>query len=146
STDPSRRFHMQNHFIAGHWVASRDKRTLPVVDPSTGENFDELARGSEEDVDAAVAAARSALAGDWGRMTATERGRILSRASQIILSRHEELARLEARDTGKPMGQARNDITVAARYFEFYGGAADKVHGEQIPYLQDFQVIVLREP
>ncbi len=137
---------MQKHFIGGRWVAGADGRTLPVVDPSTGESFDQLARGTAADIDAAVAAARSALGGPWSRMTATERGRILSKASEAILARHEELARLEARDTGKPMSQARTDIAVAARYFEYYGGGADKLHGEQIPYLEDFHVVVLREP
>ena len=73
-------------------------------------------------------------------MTATERGRILTKMGGLILERAEEFAQLEARDTGKPMSQARNDIQVAARYFEFYGGAADKVHGEQIPFLNDFHV------
>ena len=79
-------------------------------------------------------------------MTGTKRGRILMRMVALILARHEELVQLEARDTGKPIGQARNDITVAARYCEYYGGAADKLHGELIPYLEDFHVVVLREP
>jgi aldehyde dehydrogenase (NAD+) len=79
-------------------------------------------------------------------MTAAERGRILHRMSQAILADAENLAQLEARDTGKPMSTARNDIAVAARYCEFYAGAADKLHGQEIPYLADFQVVVLREP
>lgn len=137
---------MNRHFIGGQWVAGIDGRTLPVVDPSTGESFDSLARGNAADIDRAVEAARSALGGPWGRMNATERGRILMKMSELILSRHEELARLESRDTGKPLTQARNDITVAARYCEYYGGAADKVHGQHIPYLEDFHVVVVREP
>ena len=137
---------MQHHFIGGQWRAGSSGETLPVIDPSTGEVFDQLARGSAADIDKAVAAARAALKGPWGRMTATERGRILVRMSALILARHEELALLESRDTGKPLSQARNDITVAARYCEYYGGAADKLHGEQIPYLEDFHVVVLREP
>ena len=137
---------MQHHFIGGQWLAGSSGETLPVIDPSTGEVFDQLARGSAADIDKAVAAARAALNGPWGRMTATERGRILVRMSALILARHEELALLESRDTGKPLSQARNDITVAARYCEYYGGAADKLHGEQIPYLEDFHVVVLREP
>ncbi len=137
---------MQHHFIGGQWRAGSSGETLPVIDPSTGEVFDQLARGNAADIDQAVAAARAALSGPWGRMTATERGRILVKMATLILARHEELAQLEARDTGKPIGQARNDITVAARYCEYYGGAADKLHGEQIPYLEDFQVVVLREP
>jgi len=137
---------MQQHFIGGQWVAAANGASLPVIDPSTGETFDHLARGTAADIDRAVAAARAALNGGWGKLTATERGRILSTMGQIILSRHEALAQLEARDTGKPLTQARNDITVAARYCEFYGGAADKVQGQQIPYLNDFHVVVLREP
>lgn len=137
---------MKQHFIAGEWTPGSGGETLPVIDPSTGEVFDQLQRGNAQDIDRAVAAARGALEGDWGRMTAVDRGRILSRMSQIMLSRSEALALLEARDTGKPMSQARNDIQVAARYCEFYGGAADKVHGQAIPYMEDFHVVVLREP
>lgn len=137
---------MQQHFIGGQWAAAVSGETLPVIDPATGETFDHLARGNAVDIDRAVTAARTALGGAWGALTATERGRILSKMGQIMLSRSEELAQLEARDTGKPLTQARNDITVAARYCEFYGGAADKLHGQQIPYLNDFHVVVMHEP
>ncbi|MEO8060812.1 MAG: aldehyde dehydrogenase family protein [Burkholderiales bacterium] len=137
---------MKQHFINGEWTTGASGETLPVLDPSTGEVFEQLQRGNAADVDRAVAAARAALEGDWGRMTAVDRGRVLSRMSQIMLSRSEALAQLEARDTGKPMSQARNDIQVAARYCEYYGGAADKVHGQAIPYMEDFHVVVLREP
>jgi len=137
---------MQKNFINGQWVAAASGQTLPVHDPSTGEVFDEIARSVTEDVNHAVAAARATLSGAWGKMTATERGRILSRMSALILARAEELAQLEARDTSKPLSQARADIQVAARYCEFYGGAADKVHGQHIPYMNDFHVVVLREP
>jgi aldehyde dehydrogenase (NAD+) len=137
---------MSQHFIGGEWVAAASGETLPVIDPSTGASFDTIPRGSAADVDRAVKAARTALAGPWGRMTATERGRILMKMSELVLADAERLAQLEARDTGKPIGQARNDIAVAARYMEFYAGAADKLHGQQIPYLNDFHVVVLREP
>jgi aldehyde dehydrogenase (NAD+) len=137
---------MAKHFINGQWVPAASGQTLPVINPATGETFDTLARGDARDVDRAVAAARAALSGPWGRMTATERGRILMKMSALILERAEEFAQLEARDTGKPMSQARNDVQVAARYCEYYGGAADKVHGQQIPYMNDFHVVVLREP
>ncbi|MCM2297226.1 aldehyde dehydrogenase family protein [Rhodoferax sp.] len=137
---------MAQHFINGQWVAASSGQTLPVIDPSTGEVFDQLARGNAADVDLAVAAARAALSGPWSRLTATERGRILMKMSQLMLERVEALALQEARDTGKPYSQARNDIVVAARYCEFYGGAADKVHGQQIPYMADYHVVVLREP
>jgi aldehyde dehydrogenase (NAD+) len=137
---------MAQHFINGQWVAASNGQTLPVIDPSTGEIFDQLARGTTTDIDKAVAAARAALSGPWSRLTATDRGRILMKMSQLILERIEPLAQLESRDTGKPFTQARNDIIAAARYCEFYGGAADKLHGQQIPYMTDYHVVVVREP
>jgi|GEM_PF-5101856 len=81
-----------------------------------------------------------------GTTTATERGRVLCKIADAVLLHEDELARLEARDTGKPMTTARNDIKVLARYFEFYGSAADKVHGEVIPFLNGHQVSLIREP
>jgi aldehyde dehydrogenase (NAD+) len=137
---------MKKMFIGGRWLAARDERSLPVVNPADGETFDRIACGGAHEVDLAVAAARAALSGAWGRLNATERGRVLMKIGQGVLDHHEELAQLEARDTGKPMTTARNDITVLARYFEFYGSAADKVHGESIPFLNGHQVTLLREP
>ena len=137
---------MRKMFIGGHWIAARDERGIPVVSPSDGEAFDVIARGGAHEVDLAVQAARAALTGPWGRLSATERGRVLVRIGQAVTAHADELARLEARDTGKPMTTARNDIDVLARYFEFYGSAADKVHGQVIPFLNGYQVALLREP
>jgi aldehyde dehydrogenase (NAD+) len=137
---------MKNMFISGRWLAAQDGRSIPVVSPADGKAFDEIARGGAHEVNLAVAAARAALDGPWGRLTPTERGRILVKIGQAVLDHEAELAQLEARDTGKPMSTARNDIKVLARYFEFYGTAADKVHGETIPFLAGHQVSLLREP
>lgn len=137
---------MKKMFIGGQWVAAQDGRSIPVVDPSTGETFDQISRGGLADVDQAVVAARQALTGPWANLTATERGRILVKISDAVLACAEELAQIEARDTGKPISTARNDIKVLARYFEFYGTAADKVHGEVIPFLSGHQVSLIREP
>ena len=90
-------------------------------------------------------AARKSLEGEWGHNAPVERGRILHRLSVLILENTESLAVLEAKDTGKPMTQARADIIACARYFEFYGGAADKIHGETIPYLDGYFVSVIRK-
>ncbi|WP_371169983.1 aldehyde dehydrogenase family protein [Aliiroseovarius sp. 2305UL8-7] len=130
--------------IGGAW--QRTRATIDVEDPSTGDIFTQIARGQEHEIDTAVAAARASLDSDWGRMTATERGRILTRIGQLVETRIEELAALEARDVGKPLTQARNDAVALARYMEFYGGAADKVMGETIPYLDGYTVYTLREP
>ncbi|RZL92567.1 MAG: aldehyde dehydrogenase family protein [Variovorax sp.] len=132
--------------IDGRWVDAQAGETIEVLDPCSAQPFGTIARGRAEDVDLAVAAARRALDGAWGRMTATERGRILQRLAQLILANGETLAQLEARDTGKPMAVARADAAAVARYFEFYGGAADKVHGQTIPYLNGYNVSVVRIP
>lgn len=130
--------------IGGHW--RRTPATLPVEDPSTGLTFCKIARGQASDIDEAVSAAEAALAGEWGRLTATERGRILTRIGQLVLARVDDLALIEAQDVGKPLKQARADAVALARYMEFYGGAADKVMGETIPYLDGYTVYTLREP
>jgi aldehyde dehydrogenase (NAD+) len=135
------------NLIAGKWQAASDGRAVDMVSPSDGRAFARIARGTKADVDAAVKAARHAFEeGVWGRMTAVERGRLMTKLGEAILANHEELSQLEARDCGKPMKQARADITAAARYFEFYGGAADKCHGDTIPFLDGYMVTILREP
>ncbi|MDO8605121.1 MAG: aldehyde dehydrogenase family protein [Phaeospirillum sp.] len=136
----------QRNLIAGEHCAAVSGRTIDVLDPSDGEVFTTLPRSDARDVDAAVAAARAAFHGDWGRTTATGRGRILLRLSSLILQQHAALAELECRDTGKPIQQAQADITACARYFEYYGGAADKLHGETIPYAQGSTVLAVRVP
>ncbi|NDR58207.1 aldehyde dehydrogenase family protein [Aliiruegeria sabulilitoris] len=130
--------------IGGVWSGSAQR--LPVENPSTGIVIGEIARGTSSEIDAAVAAAHSALLGPWGRSTAVERGRILTRIGQLVQERLGDLARLEALDVGKPLSQARNDAVALARYMEFYGGAADKLMGETIPYMDGYTVYTLREP
>src|SRR5580698_626279 len=137
---------MQKLFINGEWREAENGASLPVVDPSTGETFDGIARGTAADIDRAVSAARAAYEGPWGAMTATERGRILTRIGDLVAAHAEELSQAEARDTGKPIGQARADLQLTARYFEFYGGAADKLHGEIIPFQSGFHAQAMREP
>ena len=134
------------HFIANKSVPAADGATIPVVDPSDGGVFAQLARGTAEDVDRAVRAAERARDGEWGRMAPVDKGRLLTKLSQAILEHHEELAQIESRDCGKPLKQARADATACARYFEFYGGAPDKLHGETIPYQPGFTVLTWREP
>ena len=133
-------------YIGGQWVAPADGETLDVIDPSTGEVFDRIARGKKADVDRAVEAATKAFHGEWRRTSALDRGRILVKMSQKVLDRHEELSQLEAKDAGKPLSTARNDITVLARYLEFYGTAVDKIGGEIIPFNTGYNALLMREP
>jgi aldehyde dehydrogenase (NAD+) len=133
------------HFINNASCPSVRGATLPVVDPSSGEIFASIARGEKADVHRAVVAARQAHEGAWGDTTAVERGRVMMRWSRLVLDHQEELARLEARDTGKPISQARADAVALARYFEYYAGASDKFHGQTLPYLAGYTVMTVRE-
>ena len=139
-------FETDKIFVDGVWKAPAGLERLPLENPSTGSAVGEIARGQAADIDEAVGAAQAALAGDWGRTPAAERGRILARIGRLVESRADALARIEAADVGKPLKQARADALALARYMEFYGGAADKVHGETIPYLDGYTVYTLREP
>ena len=81
-----------------------------------------------------------------GDLTASERGRLLLKLSELVRNRIDNLAIIESFDVGKPLKQAKSDALALARYFEFYGGASDKIMGETIPYLKDYTVYTLREP
>ena len=133
--------------IGGEWVASASGQTLESYNPSTGEALAHLARGSKADVDMAVAAARETFeSAAWRDMVPADRGRMLWRLATMIRDRKEELARLESLDIGKPLTQARSDAEVAARYFEYYAGVADKILGHTIPVTPGIMNFTVREP
>ncbi|MFD0859046.1 aldehyde dehydrogenase family protein [Roseovarius aquimarinus] len=135
------------NLIGGKWVPAASGEEMDVRSPLDGEVFTSIAASQPEDVDAAVRAARAAFdSGAWGEMPAAERGRLMQKISLAILDEAEALAQLETRDNGKPLKQSRADMVACARYFEFYGGAADKVHGEVIPFMAGYNVQVHREP
>ena len=132
--------------VGGAWRAGSSGETLALHNPSDGSLLAEIARGNAADIDAAVTAAQAALDGPWGALTAAERGRILHRMSALTLARADELAHLEALDVGKPLKQGRADALALARYLEFYAGAADKLHGQTIPFASGYTALTLREP
>ncbi|TAJ72457.1 MAG: aldehyde dehydrogenase family protein [Phenylobacterium sp.] len=139
-------FAREGVFVGGRWRGAASGETLPIENPSNGETVGSLAAGGADDVDAAVDAARGALSSEWGALSAAERGRLLAQIGRAVLAQADRLAELEALDVGKPLKQARADVVALARYLEFYGGAADKLHGESIPYLPGYTVFTLREP
>lgn len=130
--------------IGGAWCPPAE--TMTLVNPSDGTDLAKIAAGQAADIDAAVTAAHAARDGTWGRLNAAERGRILTKIGQAVLAHVDALAEIEAYDVGKPLTQARADAVALARYMEFYGGAADKVMGDTIPYLEGYTVYTLREP
>ncbi|MBU6502371.1 MAG: aldehyde dehydrogenase family protein [Burkholderiales bacterium] len=137
---------MQLNYIANAGVPSSSGRLIPVIDPSDGKPFDELQRSNAQDIDAAVQAARQCLDAVWSKLSAAERGRLLMKLSAKVAEHADELALIEQRDCGKPTKQARADALALVRYFEFYAGACDKLHGETLPYQDGYSVFTWREP
>ncbi len=120
---------------------------IDVACPSDGEVFASIPASGAADVDRAVQSARTAFdSGPWSRTPAFERGRMLTRLGLLIEKHGDELAALESRDTGKPVRQGKADVAATSRYYEFYGGAADKIHGDTIPFLDGYTALTLREP
>jgi len=132
-------------WIAGEAVAG-DGPELVVEDPATGRELARIAEAGAGTVDAAARAARAAFEGEWGAATAAARGRVLLALAAAVRGRADALAELESLDTGKPVSQARTDVATAARYLEYYGGAADKLLGETIPSEDGALVYTIREP
>jgi aldehyde dehydrogenase (NAD+) len=132
-------------FIGGEWVEAAAGERFETVDPATETPIAEVAKGSAEDVDRAVAAARDAFPA-WRDTPAAERGRIVHRIGELVREHSDELAALESLDQGKPLSQARSDFDGAARYFEYYAGAADKLEGTSVPVGPDQVDFTVREP
>ena len=133
--------------LEGERAMASDGGSFEVVDPSSGKPIAQVAKATAADVDRAVRSARAAFESKtWGGLAPVERGRILLRIAHEIRAHAEELAALESSDTGKPLKQARADVQVSARYFEFYAGVADKIMGSTIPLGPDYLDYTVREP
>jgi len=141
-------------FIDGQWCDAASGKTFETPNPATGETLARVAEGGTEDIDRAVRAARRAFdEGPWGRMTPSERGRIIWRIGDLILQHADELAQLEALDNGKPFAVAQAaDVPLAADLFHYMAGWATKIEGNTInisvPYMPgaNFHSYTLREP
>jgi phenylacetaldehyde dehydrogenase len=141
-------------FIDGQWTDAASGKTFATPNPATGETLANVAEGDAEDINRAVRAARTAFeTGPWGRMTPSERGRIIWKIGDLILEHADELAQLESLDNGKPFAVARAaDIPLAADLFHYMAGWATKIEGNTInisvPYMPgaNWHSYTLREP
>jgi phenylacetaldehyde dehydrogenase len=141
-------------FINGQWAEAASGKTFETPNPATGETLARIAEGDAEDINRAVRAARAAFEeGPWGRMTPSERGRIIWRIGDLILAHVDELAQLESLDNGKPFAVAQAaDVPLAADLFHYMAGWATKIEGNTIdisvPYMPgaSFHSYTLREP
>ena len=133
--------------INNAWRAAASGDTMEVVNPATEEVIASVASAGRADLDAAVVAARAALNGPWGRMSARERGRLVSRLADRLMEKADHVARLETLHNGKPIAESRHiEIPSAAECFEYYAGWADKIMGETIPVKGNHLTYTLREP
>ena len=133
--------------LGGERVAAAEGQTFAVIEPAQGEPFAEVAEAGLADIQRAVQVAYKAFdEGKWPRLSATERGRILLKASMLLRERLEDIAVIEARNAGKPIQDARGEVGLAATVFEYWGGAANKIFGETIPVQDAGLEVTLREP
>ena len=115
-------------FINGEFVAPKNPKYMPSINPATGETLAEVAIAGSEDVDLAVQAARQAYEKVWKKTSAKDRGRYLFRIARLIQERAREFAVLETLDNGKPIKESRDvDIPLVAAHFFYYAGWADKL-------------------
>ncbi|HST06269.1 MAG TPA: aldehyde dehydrogenase family protein [Chloroflexia bacterium] len=134
-------------FANGAPIAAASGETFDVINPATNEKLATVAKAGRADVDTVVQAARAAFeAGKWIRMGAARRASILIKAAGIMRERFEDIARLEALNTGKAISQCKGELTQGIEDFEFFAGAASKIMGETIPVPSNFLNYTVREP
>jgi len=133
------------HFIDGGFVSSLSGRTMATFDAGRGVAYAEFAAGTAEDVDRAVLSAKRAFHG-WKRTRPAERARILRAIADGLRTEANRFSVVEALDSGKRLSEAEGDLRSAARAFDYYAGAADKLEGAQIPLGPDYLAYTILEP
>ncbi len=149
-------FLSQKHklLINGKWEDAASGKTFETYNPATGEVLANVAEGDREDIDRAVKSARAAFeTGQWSKLTASERGRLIWKLADLLEENLDEFAELEALDNGKPFNVARAaDVPLAVDLFRYMAGWATKIEGNTIPisvpYAKGakFLAYTLREP
>lgn len=133
--------------INGAWVDASDGARFDSENPATGAVWATVPEATPADVDRAVQAADAALAGPWGAMTPTARGKCLARLADLLAANSEKIGRIETTDTGKMFKETAWQATYIAEYLHFYAGAADKIQGDTLPIDKpDMFVFTDREP
>jgi acyl-CoA reductase-like NAD-dependent aldehyde dehydrogenase len=147
-TRPAKVLEDSELFIGGTWSAAHSGRLIDSIDPATGAVWARVGEADEVDVSNAVAAARRAFESPpWGDCAPGERGKLLRRLGDLTGEHAGSLARLETRDNGKALRETLGrELAVIAEWFYYFGGLADKLHGETIPLSADLQIYTLRQP
>ena len=135
--------------VAGVRRPAADGATFTTYNPATGKPLAEVAQAGRADLDAALDAARAGFAdgsGEWASTSATERGKVLARAAQLIRERADEFADTEVADAGHTISDARWEAGAMAEVFDYYAGAANKHFGDVIPVRDAGMMTVSRVP
>src|ERR687898_1500866 len=134
--------------IGGEWVDAHSGSSFESINPYTGRVWATAPEAGREDVDRAVKAARAAIdEGPWGKMTGTERARLMRRLADLLAENAQELATVESTDNGKLLREMSGQLNALPEWYYYFGGAADKIQGETIPSDKpNFFVYTRREP
>ncbi|HEX7252136.1 MAG TPA: aldehyde dehydrogenase family protein [Thermoanaerobaculia bacterium] len=149
TTEATASLHLQTDlFIGGKFGPSASGKRFTTTNPATAEPIAEVAEGGPTDLDRAVASARQAFeSGPWSAMKPRQRGRILMKAAELLLSRADAFGQVETMDNGKPIFEsAKIDMPAAAECLTYFGESADKLYGETHPARPDAMLLTLREP
>jgi aldehyde dehydrogenase (NAD+) len=145
---PRPRIHQTQCFIGGQWVPSQSGKTFDTLDPATEEVIASVAEGDAADVDLAVKAARKQFeTGEWSKMDARDRGRLINKLADLIEEEADELAAVETLDNGKPIRDSKAaDLPLTIDCLRYYAGYADKIHGQTIPVRGNYFTYTRKEP
>jgi aldehyde dehydrogenase (NAD+) len=152
TTIPAKRqrpkIHQTQCFIGGQWVPAQSGKTFDTLDPATEEVIASVAEGDAADVDLAVKAARKEFeTGQWSKMDARDRGRLINKLADLIEEEADELAALESLDNGKPIRDSKAaDLPLTIDCLRYYAGYADKIHGQTIPVRGNYFCYTRKEP
>ena len=144
-TDEVREYKM---LIGGEWVDARSGKTFESINPYTGRAWATAPEADEDDVDRAVRAAREAFdEGPWGKMTGTQRARLMRRFADLLAQNADDIAAVESTDNGKLIREMGGQLHALPEWYYYFAGAADKIQGETIPsHDPSFFIYTRREP
>lgn len=146
SPDLDRVHREERLFIGGEWVTPIDGSMNASIDPANGRPWAMVAFAGKRDIDRAVAAARAALDGPWGRMPVAERAILLGRFADVYQKHAADMAVLESRDTGRPIRDTRAEFAMHPRWYHWFASLADKLGGRTIPIDGNFHAFTTRVP
>jgi acyl-CoA reductase-like NAD-dependent aldehyde dehydrogenase len=133
-------------FVNGEFVNGHGSKPIQQINPATEETFAEVEAASAQDVDAAVKGAQRAFELTWRELTPGKRAEALFKIAHGIRQDAEAIAQIESRNVGKPIADARDEVALGARVFEYYAGAIGKFGGQTIPVARGGLDFTLRQP